>query len=82
MPYPMNIIVARRVLMQGIPAFGDSIGAMNIAGGIAAALFQRERTGKASELDVSLMSTGWWAAGSGIDMAMEVSTSASPLFPD
>jgi crotonobetainyl-CoA:carnitine CoA-transferase CaiB-like acyl-CoA transferase len=59
------------VLMQGIPAFGDSIGATNIAGGIAAALFHRERTGNAVELDVSLMSTGWWAAGCGIDMAIE-----------
>jgi crotonobetainyl-CoA:carnitine CoA-transferase CaiB-like acyl-CoA transferase len=32
-------------LSQGIPAFGDSIGGMNIAGGISAALFHRERTG-------------------------------------
>jgi crotonobetainyl-CoA:carnitine CoA-transferase CaiB-like acyl-CoA transferase len=58
-------------LLQGIPAFGDSIGGMNIAGGISAALFHRQRTGKAVELDVSLMSTGWWAAGSGIAQAME-----------
>jgi crotonobetainyl-CoA:carnitine CoA-transferase CaiB-like acyl-CoA transferase len=58
-------------LLQGIPAFGDSIGGMNIAGGISAALFHRQRTGKAIELDVSLMSTGWWAAGSGIAQAME-----------
>jgi crotonobetainyl-CoA:carnitine CoA-transferase CaiB-like acyl-CoA transferase len=58
-------------LMQGIPAFGDSIGGMNIAGGISAALFHRQRTGQAIELDVSLMSTGWWAAGSGIAQAME-----------
>ncbi|PRC57517.1 carnitine dehydratase, partial [Mycobacterium sp. ITM-2017-0098] len=28
-------------LPQGIPAFGDSIGGMNIAGGISAALFHR-----------------------------------------
>jgi len=59
------------VFMQGIPAFGDSIGGMNIAGGIAAALFHREKTGEAAELDVSLISTGWWAAGSGIDLAIE-----------
>ena len=50
-------------LPQGIPAFGDSIGGMNIAGGISAALFHRERTGEAVELDVSLLSTAWWAAG-------------------
>ena len=33
-------------LSQGIPAFGDSIGGMNLAGGISAALLHRERTGK------------------------------------
>jgi crotonobetainyl-CoA:carnitine CoA-transferase CaiB-like acyl-CoA transferase len=59
------------MLMQGLPAFGDSIGGMTIAGGIAAALFHRSRTGKAVEFDVSLMSTGWWAAGSAIDLTIE-----------
>ncbi len=58
-------------LSQGIPAFGDSIGGMNIAGGIAAALLHRERTGEAVELDVSLLSTAWWAAGTSIDMGLE-----------
>ena len=61
-------------LTQGIPAFGDSIGGMNIAGGIAAALFHRARTGEAVELDVSLLSTAWWAAGTGIDIAIESGT--------
>ncbi len=58
-------------LGQGIPAFGDSIGGMNIAGGISAALFHRERTGEATELDVSLLSTAWWAAGTSIDMGID-----------
>jgi crotonobetainyl-CoA:carnitine CoA-transferase CaiB-like acyl-CoA transferase len=58
-------------LMQGIAAFGDSIGGMNIAGGISAALFHRERTGEASEIDVSLLSTAWWAAGTAVDMGIE-----------
>jgi crotonobetainyl-CoA:carnitine CoA-transferase CaiB-like acyl-CoA transferase len=58
-------------LMQGLPAFGDSIGGMNIAGGIAAALFHRERTGRAIELDVSLLSTAWWAAASGLALSLE-----------
>jgi crotonobetainyl-CoA:carnitine CoA-transferase CaiB-like acyl-CoA transferase len=58
-------------LGQGIPAFGDSIGGMNIAGGIAAALFHRAQTGEASEIDVSLLSTAWWAAGSAIDLFIE-----------
>ena len=38
-------------LGQGIPAFGDSIGGMYIAGGISAALLHRERTGEAVELE-------------------------------
>ncbi|MDR2880451.1 MAG: CoA transferase, partial [Azoarcus sp.] len=58
-------------LGQGIPAFGDSTGGMNIAGGISAALFHRERTGKAVELDVSLLSTAWWSAGSALDIQLE-----------
>ena len=58
-------------ISQGIPAFGDSIGGMNIAGGISAALFHRERTGEALELDVSLLSTAWWAAGTSIDMGLD-----------
>jgi crotonobetainyl-CoA:carnitine CoA-transferase CaiB-like acyl-CoA transferase len=58
-------------LSQGIPAFGDSIGGMNIAGGISAALFHRERTGEALEIDVSLLSTAWWASGTSIDMGID-----------
>ena len=57
--------------MQPIGAFGDSMGGMTIAGGISAALFHRERTGEAMELDVSLMSVAWWACGSAIDQAIE-----------
>lgn len=59
------------VLTQGIPAFGDSIGGMNIAGGISAALLHRERTGEALEVDVSLLSTAWWAAGASVTQGMD-----------
>ncbi len=59
------------VMAQGIPAFGDTIGGTFIAGGIAGALFHRERTGKATEIDVSLMSTAAWAYGSSMAMNME-----------
>jgi crotonobetainyl-CoA:carnitine CoA-transferase CaiB-like acyl-CoA transferase len=52
------------------PAWGDSMGGMTIAGGIAAALFARERTGEASVLDVSLLGVGVWAAGLAIDMSL------------
>lgn len=59
------------VLGQGMPAFGDSIGGMNIAGGIAAALLHRERTGQALEVDVSLLSSAWWACGANLAQGME-----------
>lgn len=68
--------------MQPIGAFGDSQGGMNIAGGISAALFHRGRTGEALEIDVSLLSTAWWACGSAIDQSIEsgkVSRSAMPM---
>jgi crotonobetainyl-CoA:carnitine CoA-transferase CaiB-like acyl-CoA transferase len=68
-------------LSQGIPAFGDSIGGMNIAGGIAAALFHRSQTGQTTELDVSLLSTAWWAAGTAIDMGIEMGAMPRPKMP-
>src|SRR5207247_2496720 len=43
--------------VQQRPAFGDFIGGMCIAGGVAAALFRREKTGQGIELDVSLLGT-------------------------
>ena len=52
------------------PAYGDSIGGMTIAGGIAAALFARERTGETSEVDVSLLSVGMWASALSIDISL------------
>lgn len=58
-------------LSQGIPAFGDSIGGMFIAGGISAALYHREKTGEATELDVSLLSTAAWASGALIAQVAE-----------
>jgi len=41
-------------------AFGDGIGGLTIAGGISAALFHRERTGEATVVDISLLSTAMW----------------------
>lgn len=43
------------------PAFGDLIGGMTIAGGTAAALYHRERTGEAVVVDNSLLATAMWA---------------------
>ncbi|MGV0791462.1 CaiB/BaiF CoA transferase family protein [Mycolicibacterium sp. XJ1819] len=59
------------VLNQPAPAFGDSIGAMTIAGGIAAALLRRERTGEPCVLDVSLLGAGVWAMGAGIALSRQ-----------
>ncbi len=68
-------------LSQGIPAFGDSIGGMNIAGGISAALFHRERTGETAEIDVSLLSTAWWAAGASVTQGLETGETMRSLMP-
>jgi len=54
------------------PGFGDSIGAMTIAGGIMGALFHRERTGKASVVDVSLFATGLWAMGQAMALSVQL----------
>jgi crotonobetainyl-CoA:carnitine CoA-transferase CaiB-like acyl-CoA transferase len=45
------------------PAFGDVLGGLTIAGGIAAALLRRERTGTPSTVDVSLLGMGLWSLG-------------------
>ena len=57
------------VLPQPGPGFGDSIGGMTIAGGIAAALYKRERTGEPSVVDVSLLAAGVWAMGATIALS-------------
>jgi len=44
----------------GRAAFGDLAGGMAIAGGIAAGLFQRERTGVGPTIDVSLLGLAMW----------------------
>jgi crotonobetainyl-CoA:carnitine CoA-transferase CaiB-like acyl-CoA transferase len=64
-----------RFISQPGPAYGDSIGAMTIAGGISAALLHRERTGEATVVDVSLLATGMWAIGAGIALAMQTGQS-------
>jgi crotonobetainyl-CoA:carnitine CoA-transferase CaiB-like acyl-CoA transferase len=51
------------------PAFGDVMGGLTIAGGIAAALLRRERTGVASVVDVSLLNLGLWALGPDVTSA-------------
>lgn len=43
------------------PAFGDIQTGLHLAGGIAAALFRRERTGAGAVVDTSLLASGLWA---------------------
>ena len=52
------------------PGFGDSIGAMTIAGGIMGALFHRERSGEATIVDVSLLGVGMWAMGQAVALSL------------
>ncbi len=54
------------------PAFGDTISGTNLAGGIAAALLKRERTGETSVVDVSLLSSGLWSMGHTIALSAYV----------
>ena len=56
----------------GMPtgAYGDNIGGMTIAGGIAAALFKRLATGETSIVDVSLLGVGAWATQYSSNVAM------------
>jgi len=58
-------------LPQPAPAYGDSIGGMTIAGGIAAALLRRERTGEAGVVDVSLLGSGAWAMSAAIALSLQ-----------
>jgi len=69
--YAMSPAELEGPLSQGIMAFGDSIGGMFIAGGISAALYNRAQTGETAELDVSLLSAAWWAAGANIAQGLE-----------
>lgn len=49
------------------PAFGDVIGGLTIAGGVAAALYHRQRTGQGTVVDNSLLATAMWStAGSSL----------------
>lgn len=53
-------------------AYGDNIGGMTIAGGIAAALFGRSVTGEPSVVDVSLLGVGAWATQFSTNLSLMV----------
>src|SRR3984957_4656953 len=54
------------------PAYGDTISGTNLAGGIAAALLKRERTGEPSIVDVSLLGSGLWSMGHTVALTMHL----------
>ncbi|MFF6879010.1 MULTISPECIES: CoA transferase [unclassified Streptomyces] len=54
------------------PAYGDTVSGTNLAGGIAAALLRRERTGEAPVVDVSLLGSGLWALGHSIAVSVHL----------
>jgi crotonobetainyl-CoA:carnitine CoA-transferase CaiB-like acyl-CoA transferase len=60
-------------------AYGDSIGGMTIAGGIAGALYARAVSGEPSVVDVSLLSVGMWAMG--LPLALTMLTGEVPTPP-
>ena len=63
------------------PAFGDSIGAMTIAGAIMGALYHRERTGEAPVVDVSLLGVGLWSMGAALALSMQLGMPWGPPPP-
>ncbi|UXA15553.1 CoA transferase [Mycobacterium sp. SMC-8] len=61
---------AERLARMPAGAYGDSLGGMTIAGGIAAALFSRATTGEPSVVDVALLGVGAWATQFSINLAL------------
>ena len=53
------------------PATGDFTSGLTLAGGVAAALYKRERTGRASVVDVSLLGVAAWVMSPDINAAMQ-----------
>jgi crotonobetainyl-CoA:carnitine CoA-transferase CaiB-like acyl-CoA transferase len=76
--YALTPADARAPVMQRA-AYGDSMGAMTIAGGIAAALLRRERTGEPSVVDVSLLGTAMWMTAPDV-IASTLVTGEMPRF--
>lgn len=70
---------AANVSMMPGGALGDSISGMTLAGGIAAALFARERTGETSVVDVSLLGVACW--GGALSIASALLTGEDPPRP-
>jgi crotonobetainyl-CoA:carnitine CoA-transferase CaiB-like acyl-CoA transferase len=68
-----------RPLYMPAGAYGDSLGGMTIAAGIAGALYAKERTGEGSVVDVPLLATGAWALGLSVNLSL---LSGEPIAPN
>jgi crotonobetainyl-CoA:carnitine CoA-transferase CaiB-like acyl-CoA transferase len=67
-------------LVRSRPAFGDLLGGMAIAGGIAAALYKKATTGKGSVVDVSLLGLAAWNLSPDVAVSQIHGGSAIPKF--
>ncbi len=63
------------------PAYGDTISGTNLAGGIAAALLGRERTGEPSVVDVSLLGSGLWSLGHTVALTLHLNQRMQAMPP-
>ncbi|WP_094292651.1 CaiB/BaiF CoA transferase family protein [Mycobacterium neumannii] len=67
-------------LVRSRPAFGDLLGGMTIAGGIAAALYKKVTTGEGSVVDVSLLGLAAWNLSPDVAVSQIHGGSAIPKF--
>jgi crotonobetainyl-CoA:carnitine CoA-transferase CaiB-like acyl-CoA transferase len=67
-------------LVRSRPAFGDLLGGMTVAGGIAAALYKKATTGKGSIVDVSLLALAAWNLSPDVAVSQIHGGSAIPKF--
>jgi crotonobetainyl-CoA:carnitine CoA-transferase CaiB-like acyl-CoA transferase len=67
-------------LARSRPAFGDLLGGMTIAGGIAAALYKRATTGEGSVVDVSLLGLAAWNLSPDVAVSQIHGGSSIPKF--
>lgn len=71
---------ADRLVNMPTGAYGDNMGGMTIAGGIAAALYARATTGETSVIDVSLLGVGAWVMQFSVNLAL-MTGGPLPRFP-
>ncbi|OBK14962.1 CaiB/BaiF CoA transferase family protein [Mycobacterium asiaticum] len=67
-------------LVRSRPAFGDLLGGMTIAGGIAAALYKKATTGRGSIVDVSLLGLAAWNLSPDVAVSQLHGGSSIPKF--